>query len=46
MTLSQGLQLRYDSLRIDGKPLQVCDQRSSLQAEPRGSAIGTAHAPT
>jgi len=46
MTLSQELRLLYDSLRIDGKPFQVRDQRSSFQTEPSGCAIGTADSPT
>lgn len=46
MTLSQELRLLYDSLRVDGKPLQVRDQGGSFQTEPRGCAIGSADAST
>jgi hypothetical protein len=46
MTLSQALRLLYDSLRIDGKPLQMCNQRGSFQTEPRGSAISATNAST
>jgi hypothetical protein len=46
MTLSQQLRLAYDSVGVDGKLLQMRDECSSFQTEPRGCAIGSADAST